>query len=68
VRQAAGGAWEPDRALDLLDGLRWLDRVAYHSVRACDYLTADVSDRARDERADESPGELEELEEPAGSS
>ncbi len=43
VREAAGGTWEPDRALSLLDGLRWLDRVAYHSVRLCDYLAADAN-------------------------
>ena len=52
VRQAASGAWQPDRALELLEALRWLDRVAYHATRLCDYLD-DASPQA--ETADEKP-------------
>lgn len=33
----------PARALELLDALRWLDRVAYHSWRTCVYLNPNTA-------------------------
>ncbi|MBK9138548.1 MAG: Na/Pi cotransporter family protein [Verrucomicrobia bacterium] len=38
LQNTAGGAEAPARALDLLDALRWLDRVGYHAWRLCHYL------------------------------
>jgi len=36
--QTASGEWGPDRALEVLDALRWLDRVGYHTWRICRHL------------------------------
>lgn len=41
LQQTAGGASAPSRALDLLDAMRWLDRLGYHTWRICHYLGAD---------------------------
>jgi phosphate:Na+ symporter len=38
LNQTAGGDWGPGHALELLDAMRWLDRVAYHSWRIGNYL------------------------------
>ena len=38
LERTAGGAAEPALALDLLDAMRWLDRLAYHAWRICHYL------------------------------
>jgi len=38
LEQTAGGAAPPAEALDLLDAMRWLDRLAYHTWRICHYL------------------------------
>jgi phosphate:Na+ symporter len=38
LQQTAGGASAPARALDLLDAMRWLDRLGYHVWRICHYL------------------------------
>jgi phosphate:Na+ symporter len=37
---AASGDEDPDRALERLEGLRWLDRVVYHVWRAVHHLAA----------------------------
>lgn len=37
-RQTAGGSYDPAFALDLLDAMRWLDRVGYHTWRISNYL------------------------------
>jgi phosphate:Na+ symporter len=39
LRQTASGAWQPQDALDVLDGMRWLSRVANHAWRASYYLS-----------------------------
>jgi phosphate:Na+ symporter len=38
LRQTAGGDWEPAVALEVLDAMRWLDRVGYHTWRISNYL------------------------------
>ncbi|MCL4180868.1 MAG: hypothetical protein KJ072_24360 [Verrucomicrobia bacterium] len=38
LQDTAGGASAPGRALDLLDAMRWLDRLGYHTWRICHYL------------------------------
>lgn len=48
LQQTAGGTSEPTRALDLLDAIRWLDRLGYHTWRICHYLGA--QDQSPDQR------------------
>ncbi len=43
-RQTASGSWDPTRALAVLDAMRWLDRVGYHTWRICNYLGARDAD------------------------
>lgn len=38
LEQTAHGEWSPVEALEVLDTIRWLDRVAYHTARLCHYL------------------------------
>jgi phosphate:Na+ symporter len=38
LQDTAGGASAPGRALDLLDAMRWLDRLGYHTWRICHHL------------------------------
>jgi phosphate:Na+ symporter len=38
LRQAGGGGWTPREALQATDAARWLERVGYHTWRACHYL------------------------------
>jgi phosphate:Na+ symporter len=47
MRQTAGGGVEPAAALEVLDAMRWLERVAHHVWRFCNYMGAvDKSDEA----------------------
>jgi phosphate:Na+ symporter len=46
LRQTAGGAHSPVAAMAALDAIRWLERVAYHTWRACRYLTEENGGRA----------------------
>lgn len=39
LEQTAAGASAPVEALDLLDAMRWLDRLGYHTWRICNYLS-----------------------------
>ena len=41
LKQTAAGQGEPVKALEMLDAMRWLDRVGYHTWRICHYLGAD---------------------------
>jgi phosphate:Na+ symporter len=41
LRQTADGRGEPVKALEILDVMRWLDRVGYHTWRICNYLGGD---------------------------
>ncbi|MBA4147846.1 MAG: Na/Pi cotransporter family protein [Verrucomicrobia bacterium] len=41
LQQTAGGDWDPAVALEILDSIRWFDRVGYHSWRICNYLSVD---------------------------
>ncbi|MCW5554289.1 MAG: Na/Pi cotransporter family protein [Verrucomicrobiae bacterium] len=41
LKQTADGQGEPVRALEMLDAMRWLDRVGYHTWRICNYLSGD---------------------------
>jgi phosphate:Na+ symporter len=43
LEQTAGGDWQPADALDALDATRWLDTVAYHTWRICNYLRGDAA-------------------------
>ncbi len=45
LQQTAGGASTPARALDLLDAMRWLDRLGYHTSRICHYLGSEDSSK-----------------------
>jgi phosphate:Na+ symporter len=38
LQQTAEGDWDPNLALNLLDTVRWLDRLGYHTWRICHYL------------------------------
>lgn len=38
LESTAGGASAPAQALELLDAMRWLDRLGYHTWRICRYL------------------------------
>jgi phosphate:Na+ symporter len=40
LRQTASGTSAPVAAMELLDAMRWLDRLGYHTRRICSYLTA----------------------------
>jgi phosphate:Na+ symporter len=47
LESTAGAATPPARALELLDAIRWLDRIGYHTWRLCHYLgREDASDSA----------------------
>jgi len=39
LRQTADGNWEASQALEALDAMRWLERVAYHTWRISHYLS-----------------------------
>lgn len=41
LKQTADGQGEPIKALEILDAMRWLDRVGYHTWRICNYLGGD---------------------------
>jgi phosphate:Na+ symporter len=43
LRQTADGQDGPVKALEILDAMRWLDRVGYHTWRICNYLGGDGS-------------------------
>ena len=43
LQQTADGRDGPARALEVLDAMRWLDRVGYHTWRICNYLGGDGS-------------------------
>lgn len=38
LRETAVGREHPARALEVLDALRWLDRVSYHTWRLCQHV------------------------------
>ncbi|MBI1317719.1 MAG: Na/Pi cotransporter family protein [Candidatus Hydrogenedens sp.] len=38
IEQTAEGRWMPERALEILDWLRWHNRVGHHIARVCVYL------------------------------
>jgi phosphate:Na+ symporter len=46
LRETARGEWAALDALDTLDGLRWLDRVAHHAWRAAYYLAGESKTEA----------------------
>lgn len=39
LQATAFGSWDPDRALGLLDTVRWLDRLSYHAWRISHHLS-----------------------------
>lgn len=39
LRQTAVGDIEPGMALNILDAMRWFNRVGYHAWRICNYLS-----------------------------
>lgn len=39
LQATALGSWDPDRALGLLDTVRWLDRISYHAWRISHHLS-----------------------------
>ena len=41
IKQTAGGSSDPAHTLAMLDAMRWLDRVGYHTWRICNYLSSD---------------------------
>ncbi|HLV02560.1 MAG TPA: Na/Pi symporter, partial [Acidobacteriota bacterium] len=48
LRETARGTWEPGLALNVLDAMRWLERVSFHAWRICHYLQTqeDMTERA----------------------
>ena len=42
LQQTVGGASAPARALDLLDAMRWLDRLGSHASRICHHLGSEA--------------------------
>lgn len=40
LEQTAMYAWAPERTLETLDAIRWLDRIGYHTWRICKYLSS----------------------------
>jgi len=38
IQESAEGSWEPGKALSVLDAMRWLDRLGYHTWRISNYL------------------------------
>ncbi len=42
MRMTAGGGVAPVAALEVLDAMRWMDRVAHHVWRCCNYLATDL--------------------------
>jgi len=41
LQKTAGGDSAPAHALELLDAMRWLDRIGYHTWRICHHLSRD---------------------------
>lgn len=44
LRETSEGEHDPHVALAVLDAMRWLDRIGYHTWRACHYLCGDRQD------------------------
>ncbi len=55
LQETARGKWKPNRALDVLDAIRWLDRLAYHTRRACHYLSPHAAVDHQEETTDYEP-------------
>jgi phosphate:Na+ symporter len=43
LRQVGGGTWAPRDALQATDAMRWLERVGFHTWRACHYLSGETN-------------------------
>ena len=56
LSQTANGDAPPARALELLDAMRWLDRLAYHVVRIVDHLREEGPVETGDAVLGEIPG------------
>lgn len=48
LKQTAAAGGDPARALEVLDAMRWLDRVGYHAWRICNYLGGDGREEVRE--------------------
>jgi len=48
LEQTASGGWGTHLALEVLDAMRWLDRVGYHAWRICYYLGEHEKTKAPD--------------------
>ena len=44
MKATARGDWDPELSLALLDTMRWLDRLGYHTWRICHHLTGGQDD------------------------
>jgi phosphate:Na+ symporter len=56
MRRTAGGGVEPAAALEVLDAMRWLERVAHHVWRFCNYMGAvETPDAAAHAQVDADP-------------
>lgn len=53
LARTASGAWEPGEAGELLDAMRWLDRLGYHSWRLVHHLAGEspLVDRSEGEHS-----------------
>lgn len=65
LRDTASGDWSPNSALMLLDAMRWNERIAYHTWRACFYLVEQPEQRP--EEPAETPTQQAAASEPAES-
>ncbi len=43
LNQAVSDGMRPDQALNVLDAMRWLERISYHTWRICNYLCGEGS-------------------------
>jgi phosphate:Na+ symporter len=57
LRQTAASGRDPEAALRSLEALRWLDRVAYHAWRICNYLAGEGKPEPEIAEGEVPPGE-----------
>ncbi|TVQ03075.1 MAG: Na/Pi cotransporter family protein [Planctomycetaceae bacterium] len=59
MQATALGDWDPELALALLDTMRWLDRLGYHTWRICHHLTGGQDDGGgRDEELETAQADM----------
>jgi len=67
MQATALGELDSDKGLMLLDTMRWLDRIGYHTWRIAHYLHSDASEVPWPSAGDQAGGVTDALDEPTGS-